>query len=650
MTRRSIFLPVLSFVVAATVLRASDSSAWLERGDWKTNYASWSQDLLLSAKHDASGDTLTVYGSCVTTNRYGLCVARYVATTGVRLWSVVVEPSGDTGTAREMTIDASGDVVVAVAQTADAASLFEVIKLNGSSGAEAWRFAISNPPGTQNGPDRFVAGLTTDANGDVYVENGDEYGFAIHKLDGTTGGVVWQKSSPTWDLRQANPGTLLSVDSSGNVLVEASRITCFPYLEVYCDWKITHLVLMKLDGSSGEQIWYREIDTDDRTTAYYRGRTFAPAARDADGDIFVSFQQGQQVNLARVSAASGDTVWQEPLALPGVTLRSTFDVALGTDGTVALGGIGEIDGTGVAWMAKYLQTGTAVWTRQIADTNTNYYTSDPSHPRDMMLDASGNVYVTGRFSAVDADFAVFRLAAATGDIEWSRFLDGTNLETEIDGCDQGNMISLASDGRVLIAGEVNYRTNDQCQLLVAKLEPATGSFGEMRIGADKISLADEPGSFTFSSSGPELILSPPGEQGDPTCSGPDGGGGSLRVFSTGGSSSDVVVDLPCEYWTADRGAFLYSDRDQQAGPCSKIQLSATRAKGRLKIACNSSNGDAPFVYPLDETPQGSVGVLLTAGGVTYCTEFAAASSEIAKDNAESFRAKKGPRPAACPVP
>jgi hypothetical protein len=63
----------------------------------------------------------------------------------------------------------------------------------------------------------------------------------------------------------------------------------------------------------------------------------------------------------------------------------------------------------------------------------------------------------------------------------------------------------------------------------------------------------------------------------------------------------------------------------------------------LRAKCQSTV--QPIPYSLDEAMQGSVGVNLTIGPVTYCAVFGGTSGATGR-----FRASNAPAPTSCPTP
>ncbi|RMD83861.1 MAG: hypothetical protein D6815_05500 [Candidatus Dadabacteria bacterium] len=143
----------------------------------------------------------------------------------------------------------------------------------------------------------------------------------------------------------------------------------------------------------------------------------------------------------------------------------------------------------------------------------------------------------------------------------------------------------------------------------------------------------------------------PGEPGDPTCSGPGGGGGLLRLIGTGGSGQDTGnIALPCENWkpigpaSAPKG-YRYRDKEQDQGPCKFVLI---RAGKLVRASCSGKNPASPLPYDLTAAGEGSVAVMLQTGAsFTYCAEFPGSSGTVFRDNERLFSARNAPAPAGC---
>ncbi len=128
-------------------------------------------------------------------------------------------------------------------------------------------------------------------------------------------------------------------------------------------------------------------------------------------------------------------------------------------------------------------------------------------------------------------------------------------------------------------------------------------------------------------------------------------GATLVIKGTGGTTDRVQIALPAANWTRigslsrPRG-FRYQDGSPDAA-VSKLVLKAD--------LLNVRGGDAAFTYTLDEAMQGRVGMRLSMGDTTWCSDAPAKATGSPPSTARSdlpgkFTAQpKSPPPAACTV-
>lgn len=156
---------------------------------------------------DAAGDVF-VGGEIVTgaTPNFML-VSKLAGTTGEEIWRTVFDPApSPNGHADAITVDSSGDVVVAGDYGSSAPHALAVAKLDGATGAELWTYSVEGLPGSSDGANV----VAPDPSGDVFAagrlfDKDRPFIFLSVKADqadGSTGGLRGQ----TMVFRDKDPG------------------------------------------------------------------------------------------------------------------------------------------------------------------------------------------------------------------------------------------------------------------------------------------------------------------------------------------------------------------------------------------------------------------------------------------------------------
>jgi hypothetical protein len=115
-------------------------------------------------------------------------------------------------------------------------------------------------------------------------------------------------------------------------------------------------------------------------------------------------------------------------------------------------------------------------------------------------------------------------------------------------------------------------------------------------------------------------------------------GATLKIVNpTSGESASV--DLPSSSWSASSSEVQYKFKNPAApsGP-SAVRVALLR-NGSIKVRAEST------LISLNETSQGSLGVVLSVGSTRYCALF---GGQVTRDMAGRFDARKAPAPTSCP--
>jgi outer membrane protein assembly factor BamB len=166
---------------------------------------------------DASGDVLVAGVTEVGVSDRALTVVKLDGATGAELWRVEVSPgTGFNNSARSLVAAADGDALVAGLLDPET---FLVLRLDGASGAEDWRFTEGVfLPGSEIV--NIASSVVEDPGGDVVAAGAIEAGgdsntadFTVLKLDGATGGELWR-----YAVADTISGARAVPDANGDVL------------------------------------------------------------------------------------------------------------------------------------------------------------------------------------------------------------------------------------------------------------------------------------------------------------------------------------------------------------------------------------------------------------------------------------------------
>lgn len=328
---------------------------------------------------------------------------------GSTIWSSIMGGAGaDYWNA--VACDSNGNVIVC-----GSVNGYIIINKYSSAGAMLWTKQYGTGAGV---------GVVCDASGNVYFTgfyNGagnfgggvlSGTGFAdifVVKLN-SSGDYVWQKGfvGSTDD-----QGKAIAIDSSGNLYV-----TGFFYSAVnFGGTTLTSaggsdIFLLKLQGSDGSTMWVKRFgEAQDAENEVGHGVAVAP-----DGNVYITGQFGNSITFGGDSLTSagldvflakfdseGDHIWSKRFG--GVSRDTGHAVAVDPTtgavvivglfrGTINFGGV-DINSNGLddIFVAKLDAEGGHVWSKGLGGPY-------PDVAYGVVVDNSGNIYVTGRFAGV----------------------------------------------------------------------------------------------------------------------------------------------------------------------------------------------------------------------------------------------------------
>jgi outer membrane protein assembly factor BamB len=239
---------------------------------------------------DAAGDILAGGTLLDATGVEGMGIVKLAGIDGREVWRALPRGVGGGGQVRALAIDQSGNAIVAGTMR-NARTEFAVVKINGGSGGEEWRYEI---PADANSRDEARA-VAVDPAGDVIalgvvrVRVGDfaPSQFTVVKLATTTGSELWRRDVDSGNT-SSDDAQGLAVDLVGDVVAVGS----------FRDFSQSAIV--KLAGMDGSEQW-RHVSDEPLSTRR--------VAVDKVGDLVAA-----GIGVARkVSGATGTQMWRRAL-------------------------------------------------------------------------------------------------------------------------------------------------------------------------------------------------------------------------------------------------------------------------------------------------------------------------------------------------
>lgn len=289
-------------------------------------------------------------------------VVRLAAASGTEIWRRDLRGGYDAGgnAAIAVALDGAGDVLAAgFLENIWVGEDFAVIKLDGATGAEAWRFTM-NGTSFDGDPDDHVdldfdaaVDVVADAAGDVlaagWLDNaGSRQDLYVVKLSGIDGSVLWSRQVSGTTVGGRDAGASLVLTADGRALVTGTTDNAGTGAD---------LTIVELDGASGEVLSLTARDEAGDEEA-------VRAALDGAGRLAVVSNASSDIAVAQVS--DGTQVWRHVIDGGGVVPDFGTGLALDAGGDAFVAG--SFNGGTAFVVAKFDGDGTPNPTPTVAPT------------------------------------------------------------------------------------------------------------------------------------------------------------------------------------------------------------------------------------------------------------------------------------------
>lgn len=369
-------------------------------------------------------------------------VVKVDGTTGAELWRFTAPTSASVDNAAFAVTIAPNDDVFAggVVSTSPPGSGRQaiVVRLAAATGAQVWRHTVN-----QVLYESYVLSLAVDPSGDLLV-GGNFDNCAVRKLSGATGNLLWTSSGVSFRASE------VLVLSGGDVVAAGAERTNDG----------ARFRVARFASANGSQVWQQTIGS-------YNDAALA-AAVDAAGDVVVGGLTGaglgcggcSMMTIGKLAGASGAILWQRdlrgkvtpdnpgPLTDRYLSPLFAFNVAVDV---------------GVHPARVCSGDGSTTCTQDAPDCNGNG------------VCLGGDPIVFGWVSnpRTANDLQVTRLASSDGHEVWRRQIDGAR-DGKIGRPDAPDALAIAPSGDVVAGGYVNEGDGGGIDAIVTRLDGATG--------------------------------------------------------------------------------------------------------------------------------------------------------------------------------
>lgn len=392
-----------------------------------------STDYVTSMVVDASGNVYVTGGSIGSSGAYYDCVTIKYNSDGMVQWLQRYNGPGDsTDYGSAVVVDGSGNVYVAGGSFGSGTkSDCITIKYN-SSGVQQW---IQRYNAADNQMDEANA-IVLDGAGNVYVTgssvlNASSYDFLTIKYN-SSGVQQWLQRYSGTGSSFDNPSSI-ALDGSGNV-----------YVAGYSTGVGTGYDCLTIKyNSSGVQQWKQRYNGPGNSTDNINSM-----AVDASGNVYIAgFVGGSGTGNDGITIkynTSGVQQWAQTFNGPGNGNDNARSLAVDASGNVYIAGYSSGATSGADFVTiKYNSSGVQQWLQTY-----NGPGNGDEDCNSMVLDATGNVYITGYSigSGTDYDYATLKYNSQ-GAQQWLQRYNGPG-----NSMDQSETVAVDTSGNVYVTG------------------------------------------------------------------------------------------------------------------------------------------------------------------------------------------------------